>query len=78
MGAMADKEFIVIEGATHGIGNCTVCAAYWGTGPYMMFRSILGTTLPLGRTLGSSRDERICIPDKKCEPNGEYFRRKYV
>ena len=34
MGGMADKEFIVIEGATHGIGNCTVCAAYWGTGPY--------------------------------------------
>jgi hypothetical protein len=33
-GAMADKEFIVIEGATHGIGNCTDCAAYWGTGPY--------------------------------------------
>ena len=58
MGAMADKEFIVIEGATHGIGNCTDCAAYWGLALIRMFRSILGTTLPLGRTLGSSRDEK--------------------
>ena len=30
----ADKEFLVVEGATHGLGNCTACAAYHNTGPY--------------------------------------------
>ncbi len=32
--ASADKEFVVVEGATHAGGNCTACAAYHGTGPY--------------------------------------------
>ena len=31
----ADKEFIVVEGATHGGGNCTACATYHRTGPYV-------------------------------------------
>ena len=34
MAASADKEFVVVEGATHGLGNCTACAAFHGTGPY--------------------------------------------
>jgi len=29
-----DKEFLVVEGATHGLGNCTACAAYHNIGPY--------------------------------------------
>jgi pimeloyl-ACP methyl ester carboxylesterase len=29
-----DKEFLVVEGATHGLGNCTACATYHNTGPY--------------------------------------------
>jgi pimeloyl-ACP methyl ester carboxylesterase len=29
-----DKDFVVVEGATHGLGNCTACAAFHGTGPY--------------------------------------------
>ncbi len=32
--AIADKEFIVIEGMTHNLGNCTECAAFHRTGPY--------------------------------------------
>jgi len=32
--AANDKEFLVVEGATHGLGNCTACAAYHNTGPY--------------------------------------------
>jgi len=32
--ASADKDFIVVEGMTHGLGNCTACAAFHGTGPY--------------------------------------------
>ena len=32
--ASLDKEFLVVEGATHGLGNCTACAALYGTGPY--------------------------------------------
>lgn len=32
--ASLDKEFIVIEGMTHGLGNCPACAAFHGTGPY--------------------------------------------
>jgi pimeloyl-ACP methyl ester carboxylesterase len=32
--ASADKDFVVVEGATHGLGNCTACAAFHGTGPY--------------------------------------------
>jgi pimeloyl-ACP methyl ester carboxylesterase len=31
----ADKEFIVVEGATHAGGNCTACATYHHTGPYV-------------------------------------------
>jgi hypothetical protein len=31
----ADKEFIVVEGATHAGGNCTACATLHGTGPYV-------------------------------------------
>ena len=34
MAASTDKEFVVVEGATHGLGNCTACAAFHGTGPY--------------------------------------------
>jgi hypothetical protein len=33
--AAINKEFIVVEGATHGGGNCNECAAYHGTGPYV-------------------------------------------
>jgi hypothetical protein len=33
--ASVDKEFVVVEGATHAGGNCNECAAYHGTGPYM-------------------------------------------
>ena len=33
--ASLDKQFVVVEGATHGLGNCTACAALHGTGPYM-------------------------------------------
>jgi len=33
--ASLDKQFVVVEGATHGLGNCTACAAYHGTGPYV-------------------------------------------
>jgi len=32
--ASADKQFVVVEGATHAGGNCDACAAFWGTGPY--------------------------------------------
>jgi hypothetical protein len=32
--ASTDKEFVVVEGATHGLGNCNACAAFHGTGPY--------------------------------------------
>lgn len=32
--ASTDKEFIVIEGMNHNLGNCTACAAFHGTGPY--------------------------------------------
>jgi hypothetical protein len=32
--ASADKDYIVVEGMTHGLGNCTACAAFHGTGPY--------------------------------------------
>jgi hypothetical protein len=32
--ASVDKEFLVVEGATHGLGNCSACAAYHNTGPY--------------------------------------------
>jgi pimeloyl-ACP methyl ester carboxylesterase len=32
--ASSDKDFVVVEGATHGLGNCTACAAFHGTGPY--------------------------------------------
>lgn len=32
--ASTDKEFIVIEGMNHNLGNCTDCAAFHGTGPY--------------------------------------------
>jgi hypothetical protein len=32
--ASADKDFVVIEGATHSMTNCTACAAFHGTGPY--------------------------------------------
>ena len=32
--ASSDKEFVVVEGATHGLGNCPQCAAFHGTGPY--------------------------------------------
>jgi hypothetical protein len=34
MATSADKEFVVVEGATHGLGNCTECAAFHNTGPY--------------------------------------------
>jgi hypothetical protein len=34
MAVSADKEFVVVEGATHGLDNCTECAAFHGTGPY--------------------------------------------
>ena len=33
--ASLDKQFLVVEGATHGLGNCTACAAYHGTGSYL-------------------------------------------
>ena len=33
--ASLNKEFVVVEGATHGLGNCTACATYHGTGPYL-------------------------------------------
>ena len=29
-----DKDFVVVEGATHGVGVCTECATFHGTGPY--------------------------------------------
>jgi hypothetical protein len=29
-----DKDFVVVAGATHGVGVCNACAAYHGTGPY--------------------------------------------
>jgi len=32
--ASTDKDFVVVEGATHGLGNCTACATFHGTGPY--------------------------------------------
>jgi pimeloyl-ACP methyl ester carboxylesterase len=32
--ASADKDFVVVEGANHNLGNCTACAAFHGTGPY--------------------------------------------
>ncbi len=32
--ASIDKNFIVVEGMTHGLGNCTACAVFHGTGPY--------------------------------------------
>ena len=32
--ASIDKNFIVVEGMTHGLGNCTACATYHATGPY--------------------------------------------
>jgi pimeloyl-ACP methyl ester carboxylesterase len=32
--ASSDKDFVVVEGATHGLGNCTACAAFHSTGPY--------------------------------------------
>ena len=32
--ASADKDFAVVEGATHNLGNCPACAAFHGTGPY--------------------------------------------
>jgi pimeloyl-ACP methyl ester carboxylesterase len=32
--ASADRDFIVVEGMTHGLSNCTACAAFHGTGPY--------------------------------------------
>jgi hypothetical protein len=33
--AALDKQFVVIEGSTHGGTNCNDCATYWGTGPYV-------------------------------------------
>ncbi len=33
--ASMDKQFVIVEGATHGLGNCNACAALHGTGPYM-------------------------------------------
>ena len=32
--ASIDKQFVVVEGATHGLGNCNECAAFHQTGPY--------------------------------------------
>lgn len=32
--ASTDKEFLVVEGMNHGLGNCTQCATFHGTGPY--------------------------------------------
>jgi len=32
--ASIDKNFILIEGMNHGLGNCTPCATFHGTGPY--------------------------------------------
>lgn len=32
--ASIDKEFLVIEGMNHNLGNCTPCATFHGTGPY--------------------------------------------
>ncbi len=32
--ASTDKEFLVIEGMNHNLGNCTACATFHGTGPY--------------------------------------------
>jgi hypothetical protein len=32
--ASSDKEFFVIEGMNHNLGNCTACATFHGTGPY--------------------------------------------
>ena len=33
--ASKDKQFVIVEGATHGLGNCAACAAFHGTGPYL-------------------------------------------
>ncbi len=32
--ASTDKEFLVVEGMNHNLGNCTACATFHGTGPY--------------------------------------------
>jgi pimeloyl-ACP methyl ester carboxylesterase len=32
--ASIDKQIVAVEGATHGLGNCTACAAYHNIGPY--------------------------------------------
>lgn len=32
--ASVDKEFIVVEGMTHGLSNCSDCAKFHNTGPY--------------------------------------------
>jgi hypothetical protein len=32
--ASKDKQFVVVEGATHGLSNCNACANYHGTAPY--------------------------------------------
>ena len=32
--ASKDKQFVVVEGATHGLGNCNACANYHGTALY--------------------------------------------
>jgi len=32
--ASLDKQFVIVEGATHGLGNCTACATYHGHAPY--------------------------------------------
>jgi hypothetical protein len=32
--ASAEKEFLVVEGMNHNLGNCTACATFHGTGPY--------------------------------------------
>jgi hypothetical protein len=34
MAASVDKDFLVVEGMTHGLSNCTACATFHGTGPY--------------------------------------------
>ena len=39
--ASADKDYIVVEGATHGLAPCTACAAFHGTGPYNNARTNL-------------------------------------
>ena len=33
--AALDKQYVVIEGSTHGGTNCNACATYWGTGPFV-------------------------------------------